>query len=79
MRVWRCAEPACPTVTFTEQHPLVAPRARLTTRAILWATDALAHDDTTVSALARHLGVDWHTCWMQSRSKPPAGWQTRSG
>jgi transposase len=63
MRVWRCAEPACPTVTFTEQHPLVAPRARLTTRAILWATDALAHDDTTVSALARHLGVDWHTCW----------------
>ena len=19
--------------------------------------------DTTVSALARHLGVDWHTCW----------------
>jgi hypothetical protein len=23
----------------------------------------LAHDDTTVSALARHLGVDWHTAW----------------
>jgi transposase len=23
----------------------------------------LAHDDTTVSALARHLGVDWHTLW----------------
>jgi transposase len=25
--------------------------------------DALNYDDTTVSALARHLGVDWHTCW----------------
>ena len=62
-RVWRCREPACPTGTFTECHDLVAPRAKLTTRAIGWATDALEHDDTTVSALARHLGVDWHTCW----------------
>ncbi|EWS99553.1 hypothetical protein N865_02125, partial [Intrasporangium oryzae NRRL B-24470] len=62
-RVWRCLEPACPVVTFSEQHELIAPRAKLTARAIGWATDALAHDDTTVSALARHLGVDWHTLW----------------
>ena len=27
------------------------------------AADALTHDDTTVAALARHLGVDWHTAW----------------
>ena len=33
----------------------------LTVRAVRWATDALSCDDTTVSALARHLGVDWHT------------------
>jgi transposase len=25
--------------------------------------NALSYDDTTVSALARHLGVDWHTTW----------------
>ena len=62
-RIWRCAEPACAVVTFSEQHDLIAPRAKLTSRAIGWATDALAHDDTTVSALARHLGVDWHTLW----------------
>ena len=62
-RIWRCTEPACPVVTFSEQHDLMAPRAKLTSRAIRWATDALAHDDTTVSALARHLGVDWHTLW----------------
>jgi transposase len=62
-RVWRCAEPVCPVVTFSEEHELVAPRAKLTSRAVSWATDALAHDDTTVSALARHLGVDWHTLW----------------
>lgn len=62
-RVWRCPDPGCPVGTFSESHDLIAPRAKLTTRAITWATDALAHDDTTVAALARHLGVDWHTCW----------------
>ena len=62
-RIWRCPDPDCPVVTFCETHPLIGPRAKLTGRAIRWATDALAHDDTTVSALARHLGVDWHTCW----------------
>ncbi|MBA2699958.1 MAG: transposase, partial [Nocardioidaceae bacterium] len=62
-RVWRCAEPSCPMQTFSETHPLVAPRAKLTARAVGWAVDALTSDDTTVSALARHLGVDWHTLW----------------
>lgn len=62
-RVWRCPDDGCPVVTFSETHPLIAPRTKLTTRAVTWATDALAHDDTTVAALARHLGVDWHTCW----------------
>ncbi len=45
----------------------------LTVRAVRWATDALAHDDTIVSALARHLGVDWHTAWsaieMEARAR----------
>ncbi len=62
-RVWRCPEPACPRVTFTEAHPLAAPRARLTRRAVVWAADALEQDDTTVAALARRLDVDWHTLW----------------
>jgi len=38
-----------------------APRAKLTGRAIGAAVDALRHDDTTVSALARRLGVAWDT------------------
>lgn len=62
-RIWRCREPRCPTATFSEDHGLVPPRAVLTVRAVRWATDALSFDDTTVSALARRLGVDWHTCW----------------
>ena len=62
-RIWRCGEQSCPRRTWTEQHPFAAPRAKLTTRAIDWAVDALRHDDTTVSALARRLGVAWDTCW----------------
>ncbi len=61
-RIWRCAEVSCPRGTFSEKHPFLAARAKLTSRAVAWATDALAEDDTIVSA-ARHLGVDWHTCW----------------
>jgi transposase len=63
MRIWRCGEPACRTGTFTEAHDLAPPRTALTVRAVRWAVDALSYDDTTVSALARHLGVDWHTAW----------------
>jgi transposase len=63
VRMWRCGEPLCPTTTFTESHDLAPPRMVLTSRAVAWATNALSYDDTTVSALARHLGVDWHTCW----------------
>jgi transposase len=63
VRVWRCREPGCPTGTFSEAHDQAPPRMALTVRAVRWATDALSYDDTTVSVLARHLGVDWHTCW----------------
>ena len=60
-RLWRCREPTCPIGTFSETHDLARARAKLTGRAVAWAVRALSWDDTTVSALARHLGVDWHT------------------
>jgi transposase len=78
VRIWRCQEPVCPTVTFSEAHDLAPPRTALTVRAVGWAADALSYDDTTVSALARHLGVDWHTCWdaieveAKARTKRPS-------
>jgi len=62
-RIWRCPEPACARRTWTEVQPYATPRAKLTARATSWAVDALRHDDTTVSAIARHLGVAWDTCW----------------
>jgi hypothetical protein len=62
-RIYRCAEPLCPVTTFSEDHPLADQRAALTRRAIVWAADALEQDDTTLSALARRLGVGWHSLW----------------
>jgi transposase len=62
-RIWRCRESSCPRSTWTEDHPYAPVRAKLTSRATAWAVDALRHDDTTVSAIARHLGVAWDTCW----------------
>jgi hypothetical protein len=60
-RIFWCVEATCPVSTFSEEHP-VGERAALTDRAITWATDVLAQDDTTVSALARCLDVGWHRC-----------------
>lgn len=77
-RIWRCPEMSCPRSTWTEDHPYAPARAKLTTRATAWAVDALRHDDTTVSAIARHLGVAWDTCWSaiktaaQTRIADPA-------
>jgi transposase len=71
-RVWRCLEPDYATTTFTEQHPIAPPRAVLTVRAVRWATDALSQDDTPVSALARHLGVAWHTAWSAIETEAKA-------
>lgn len=45
---------------FSEQHNLIAPLAKLTSRPSGGPMPS-PNNDTTVSALARHLGVDWHT------------------
>ncbi|MGI4896872.1 MAG: transposase [Janthinobacterium lividum] len=60
-RRWRCREPRCPTGVWSEEHPALPARAKLTNRAVAWAMQTLRWDDSTVSALARQLGVDWHT------------------
>ena len=78
-RVWRCAEPACPVGTFSEQHELIAPQARLTRRAVRWATDALAHDDTTLSALARPSASTGTPAGQKSRPKPEPGLASPNG
>jgi len=63
VRRYRCEEPACPGGVFTEDHGLAAPRAKLTTRAVWWAMSCIQRDTASVAAVARRLGVDWHTLW----------------
>ena len=66
-RIWRCPEPSCRRGTCTEEHDFAPPRAKLTSRAVEWTVSLLRLDDTTVSAIARRLGVNWHTCWNSVR------------
>ncbi|MGI4896000.1 MAG: transposase family protein, partial [Janthinobacterium lividum] len=40
-RRWRCPEPRCRVSTWTEDHPDLPARAKLTTRAVAWAVHTL--------------------------------------
>lgn len=76
-RIWRCWQPLCSTATWSEGSEQIRPRAKLTVRAGVWAADRLQYDDAHVQALARQLGVDWHTCWaatkpiLEARTRAP--------
>ena len=59
-RVWRCDESVCGRRTWTEQHAAVRPRASLTERARQAAARRVAAGES-VAAVARDLGVGWHT------------------
>ena len=78
-RIWRCPEPACGRSTWTEDHPYAPARAKLTSRATAWAVDALRHDDTTVSAIARHLGVAGAPAGPRSKRNPRPAWPSQPG
>jgi transposase len=59
---WRCPNPTCAVVTWTEQNPLVASsRCALTTRAARWATRQVGGHGRSVAEVADELGCDWHT------------------
>jgi transposase len=62
-RVWRCAEPACATRTWSEKSQEIRPRATLTERARRWACRRVGKHGDTVAGLARELGVGWGTVW----------------
>ena len=62
-RRYRCMEPACEIGGFSEETELAVSRAKLTARAAWWAISAIAADTASVAAVARRLGVDWHTLW----------------
>jgi transposase len=60
-RLWRCVEPACTVRTWTEISTPIRPRAVLTERARAEACRRVGKDAHAVAAVARDLGVGWHT------------------
>lgn len=60
-RRWRCPELACAARTWTETSAVIAPRAVLTERARVQACRRVGRDGHSVAAVARDLGVGWHT------------------
>ncbi len=81
VRRYRCAEPLCPAEVFAETHELASARAKLTTRAGWWAAGCIQRDTASVAAIARRLGVDWHTLWaaikpvLEALATDPARYQ----
>lgn len=63
VRRYRCADLGCGQGAFTEDHDLAPPRVKLTQRACWWAISRIRDDTASVAAVARQLGVDWHTVW----------------
>ncbi|MBA2640996.1 MAG: ISL3 family transposase [Nocardioidaceae bacterium] len=60
-RVWRCGEPRCPRVTWTETSEQIRPRASWTERARREACRRVGQDGHTVTAVAADMGVGWAT------------------
>ena len=60
-RRWRCGNPACRRVTFTESLPTIPSRSRLTTRLRTSAGTAVADGGRTVIQSARDHEISWPT------------------
>lgn len=59
---WRCPNPICVVVTWSEHDPAIASeRCALTTRAARWATRQVGKHGRAVSEVADDLACDWHT------------------
>ena len=71
-RVWRCREPLCTQVTWTERCAAIPSRAVLTERAARRACRRIGKAGQSVAAVARDLGVGWHTVmWSVWRHGQP--------
>jgi len=60
-RRWRCPAEVCAAKTWTETSDAIRPRAVLTERARVEACRRVGRDGHSVAAVARDLGVGWHT------------------
>lgn len=66
-RLWRCPEPDCPVVTWSEDIDEIAPRAALTERARAEVCRLVGECARLVAEVARAFGVSWHTAMAAVR------------
>lgn len=66
-RIWRCPEPDCAAVTWSEDVDGIAPRAALTDRAREEICRRVGRDAHSVAETARAFGVSWHTAMSAVR------------
>jgi transposase len=66
-RIWRCAEPGCPTGTWSEESDQIAPRAVLTERARGEIARRVGPGEHSVARAARDFGVSWHAAMAAVR------------
>ena len=66
-RLWRCAEPACATRTWSEESEEIAPRAVLTERARMEIARRVGPAEHSVAQAARDFGVSWHAAMAAVR------------
>ena len=60
-RLWRCPDPDCEVVTFSEESDDIGPRAALSERAREEICRRVGEDGHSVAQVAREFGVGWHT------------------
>jgi transposase len=66
-RLWRCAEPACPVRTWSEECDEIAPRAVLTERTRAEICRRVGPGEQSVARAARDFGVSWHAAMAAVR------------
>ncbi|MGZ4708104.1 MAG: helix-turn-helix domain-containing protein, partial [Acidimicrobiales bacterium] len=66
-RVWRCPDPDCAVVTWSEDLDEIAPRAALTERARAEICQLVGQVGRSVAEVARAFGVSWHTAMAAVR------------
>jgi transposase len=66
-RLWRCAEPACPARTWSEESDQIAARAVLTERARAEIARRVGPAEHSVAQAGRDFGVSWHTAMAAVR------------
>lgn len=66
-RLWRCAEPACPARTWSEEVDEIGPRAVLTERARAEICRRVGPEQHSVAQAVRDFGVSWHAAMAAVR------------